>query len=230
VSPSDSAADSGGIPIPPEFAPLSTPSGDEPHAAPVAQPSPDPDTLAPEPEPAALGYSPDVPAFAGLELAEAARAAAEPAEEFEVEPSALHRARMRFRNWRRTRPFWGGLLILFGGGEILFSEKAPFKVILHIGLQGLAGYLLPAVMVLCGALLWFSPAQRTFYSILSVLLALGTWLTSNLGGFIIGMLLGLVGGSLAFGWAPRRPQPTAEAPPATTPPTAAPSAQATPQT
>jgi hypothetical protein len=83
----------------------------------------------------------------------------------------------------------------------------------HIGLQGLAGYLLPAVMVLCGALLWFTPAQRTFYSVLSVLLALGTWVTSNLGGFLVGMVLGLVGGSLAFGWAPRRPAPAPAAPP-----------------
>ena len=117
--------------------------------------------------------------------------------------SRRHRARMAFRHWRRTRPFWGGLLITAGGGEILFTEKAPLGVVLHVGTQGLAGYLLPAMMILCGLLLWFAPAQRTFYSVLSVLLSLGTWLTSNLGGFLIGMLLGVVGGSLAFGWAPR---------------------------
>ena len=132
----------------------------------------------------------------------------------------LGRIRLGFRGWRRTRPFWGGLLILLGGAEILFSEKAAFKVILHIGLQGLAGYLLPAVMVLCGLLVWFTPAQRTFYAILSVLLSLGTWVTSNLGGFIIGMLLGLIGGSLAFGWAPRRPAAPAAA--AVPPPNGAP--------
>jgi hypothetical protein len=154
------------------------------------------------------------PKFAGPELAEPEFAepglgAGPPA----PRPSAARRARLAFRRWRRTRPFWGGLLILLGGGEILFSEKTPFKVILHIGLQGLAGYLLPAVMVLCGALLWFTPAQRTFYAILSVLLALGTWLTSNLGGFLIGMVLGLIGGSLAFGWAPRQPAPSPAVPP-----------------
>jgi Family of unknown function (DUF6114) len=132
--------------------------------------------------------------------------AAEP-DEGAVKLTAAGRARLAFRRWRRSRPFWGGLLITLGGGEILFSEKAPLGVVLHIGLQGLAGYLLPAVMVLCGLLLWFAPAQRSFYGILSVLLSLGTWLTSNLGGFILGMVLGLVGGSLAFGWAPRRPEP-----------------------
>jgi hypothetical protein len=120
-----------------------------------------------------------------------------------ADSSRVHRARVAFRHWRRTRPFWGGLLITAGGGEILFTEKAPLGVVLHVGPQGLAGYLLPSMMILCGLLLWFAPAQRTFYSVLSVLLSLGTWLTANLGGFLIGMLLGVVGGSLAFGWTPR---------------------------
>jgi len=106
-----------------------------------------------------------------------------------------------FYRWRHARPFWGGLLVLLGGGEILLSERAPLPVVIHVGIEGLAGYLVPAVLLLCGALLWFTPEQRTFYSILAVLLALGSWVTSNLGGFFVGMALGLVGGSLGFAWA-----------------------------
>jgi Family of unknown function (DUF6114) len=106
-----------------------------------------------------------------------------------------------FYRWRHSRPFWGGLLVLLGGAEILLSERAPLPVVIHVGIQGLAGYLVPAVLLLCGLLLWFTPEQRTFYSILAVLLALGSWITSNLGGFFVGMALGLVGGSLAFAWA-----------------------------
>ena len=121
--------------------------------------------------------------------------------------SAPHRARLAFRRWRRSRPFWGGLLVTLGGAEITFTEKAAFKVVVHIGLYGLAGYLLPMILILCGLLTIFNPQQRTFYSILSVLLALGTWLTSNLGGFFLGMLLGIIGGSLAFGWAPGEKAP-----------------------
>jgi hypothetical protein len=93
------------------------------------------------------------------------------------------------------------LLVLLGGAEILLSERAPLPVVIHVGIQGLAGYLVPAVLLLCGLLLWFTPEQRTFYSILAVLLSLGSWITSNLGGFFVGMALGLVGGSLAFAWA-----------------------------
>jgi hypothetical protein len=110
--------------------------------------------------------------------------------------------RPAFRRWRAARPFWGGLLLALGGGEILLTEKASLKVVLHIGMQGLAGYLLPTLMLVLGLLILFSPAQRLFYSITGVLLSLGTWVTSNLGGFFIGLLLGVVGSCMTFGWLP----------------------------
>ncbi|MFJ3309797.1 DUF6114 domain-containing protein [Streptomyces sp. NPDC086549] len=109
-----------------------------------------------------------------------------------------------FRRWRARRPFWGGLLLTLGGAEVLLTMKASMKVIMHVGMQGLAGYLLPTVMLLCGLLTLFSPAQRIFYSIIGVLVSLGTWLTSNLGGFFIGLLLGLIGSCLTFGWLPEQ--------------------------
>ncbi|MFF4490429.1 DUF6114 domain-containing protein [Streptomyces sp. NPDC001544] len=108
----------------------------------------------------------------------------------------------RFRQWRGQRPFAGGLLLVLAGAEILVTMKAPLPVILHVGMQGLAGYLLPTVMLILGLLILFSPAQRLFYSILGVLISLGTWATSNLGGFIVGLALGVTGSCLAFGWLP----------------------------
>ncbi|MDN3021652.1 DUF6114 domain-containing protein [Streptomyces sp. S.PB5] len=110
--------------------------------------------------------------------------------------------RSAFRDWRADRPFWGGLLLALGGAEILLTEKASLKVVLHIGMQGLAGYLLPALMVVLGLLTLFNPTQRLFYSITGVLITLGTWLTSNMGGFFIGLLLGVTGSCMAFGWLP----------------------------
>ncbi|HET9168377.1 MAG TPA: DUF6114 domain-containing protein [Actinospica sp.] len=124
----------------------------------------------------------------------------------EAEPAAAPgssrwtRFRLGFRAWRHRRPFWGGLLAVLGGGEILFVYKAPLPIVLHFGLYGLAGIMVPALLILVGAMILADPLHRTFYSVLAVLAALGTWLTSDLGGFIIGMLLGLIGGSLAFGW------------------------------
>jgi hypothetical protein len=107
-----------------------------------------------------------------------------------------------FTRWVYGRPFFGGLWLTLGGAWILLTMKASVKVILHVGMQGVAGYLLPALMVLLGLLILFSPAQRLFYSITGVLVSMGTWVTSNMGGFMVGLLLGVVGSILTFGWLP----------------------------
>jgi len=172
----------------------------ETHPQPVLQPGLDVDPDARSPVPA---FGAGMAAYAAGSYGADANVA-EPTAPAQSAPSGSlpHRMRLGFRAWRRSRPFWGGLFVVLGGGEILFSEKAPLRVIVHFGLTGLAGYLIPSVMVLCGMLMVFNPGQRLFYSILSVLLALATWPTSNLGGFLIGMLLGLIGGSLGFAWMP----------------------------
>lgn len=125
----------------------------------------------------------------------------EASDEYEtVELGPIRQALLSWQRWRRTRPFWGGLLIILGGAEMLLSEQAPLPIVIHVGIQGLAGYLVPTVLVLCGLLLWLSPLQQTFYSVLAVLLSLGSWITSNLGGFFVGLMLGVIGGALAFAW------------------------------
>jgi hypothetical protein len=138
-----------------------------------------------------------------------------------VEVGPSRQSLLAWRRWRRTRPFWGGLLIIFGGAEMLLSEQAPLPIVIHVGLQGLAGYLVPIVLVLCGLLLWLSPVQQTFYSVLAVVLSLASWITSNLGGFFVGLMLGVIGGALAFAWTrgdePVPPLPPRSGPPRTTP-------------
>jgi hypothetical protein len=114
--------------------------------------------------------------------------------------SRARRSRLAFRHWRRTRAFWGGFLLILSGSEILYTYNAPFKVVLHFGLYGIAGYALPALVIVLGALVLFDPEHRVFYSVIGLFAAAGTWLTSNLGGFFIGMLLGLAGATLTYGW------------------------------
>ena len=124
-----------------------------------------------------------------------------------------------WRRWRKTRPFWGGLLVTLSGAEILLAVKAPLPVVLHVGMQGLVGYLVPIVLLLCGILLLTNPAQRLFYSTVAAVLALASWATSNLGGFFFGLLLGLIGSAAAFAWTPekkkkaKKPAPRTDAAP-----------------
>ncbi|MGW9198625.1 DUF6114 domain-containing protein [Micromonospora chersina] len=132
-----------------------------------------------------------------------------------------------FRSWRRTRPFWGGLLIALAGVEMFASTKMTLNGLsFHSGSTGLYSLLIPVILLSCGLLLWFSPGQRLFYSIVAVVTTIYSLMGLNLGGFFLGLLLGIIGSALAFAWTPTaRPteastagpadgEPTAEVPPA----------------
>lgn len=85
---------------------------------------------------------------------------------------------------------------------MFLTEIAPLKVVVHLGVEGLAGEAVPAVLAVLGLLLIFAPEQRLFYSIVAMLLSAASWITSNLGGFILGLILCLIGCALAFAWTP----------------------------
>lgn len=121
----------------------------------------------------------------------------------------LRGGRERFRVWRRTRPFWGGLLLAVAGIEILVAPAAqslilPIDLIIHAGIAGVSGTLIGLLLIGIGVLSWLQPAQNAFFGIVGLLLALVTFVTSNFGGFVIGMLIGIVGGALVFAWGPDR--------------------------
>src|SRR4051812_28914106 len=78
---------------------------------------------------------------------------------------------------------------------------------IHMGQQGFLSYVLPVVLIVCGLLCAFSPAQRLFYGIVGVLTALYSFIGLNLGGFFLGMLLGIIGGALVIAWGPPKSRP-----------------------
>ena len=153
--------------------------------------------------------SPDEPFFAS-------------AKSDEEEPARPRRPH-RFRRWRRSRPFWGGLLSLLGGLEIALIPLSAYRIILvshSVALAAIVG----AVIAILGALMWVTPSQNKLYGLLVLLLGVVSFVTSNLGGFLLGGLLAIIGGSLGFAWvvvryedgepeAPEGPE-SPEAPPA----------------
>lgn len=142
-----------------------------------------------------------------------ARALLRPARAERPERDAPEARAAGFRAWRRTRPFWGGLLLLLAGLELVLIPLSgillhgAIKLVIYIGIGGVFGVLIGILLITCGLLLWFTPAHRTFYAVAGVVLAMLSFITSNLGGFFLGMLLGITGGSLAFGWTPREYPP-----------------------
>ncbi|MEU9032604.1 DUF6114 domain-containing protein [Streptomyces sp. NPDC048383] len=110
--------------------------------------------------------------------------------------------RRRLRTWRRTRPFWGGLLLVLGGAELLLVPLSPLAVLVSLGPGGIAAIGIGVALIVAGLFLWFLPQSRAYVSIHALLLSVLSFVATNLGGFLVGMLLGIAGGALAFGWTP----------------------------
>ncbi|MFE2154062.1 DUF6114 domain-containing protein [Streptomyces lavendulae] len=108
----------------------------------------------------------------------------------------------RLRAWRRTRPFWGGLLLVLGGAELLLVPLSPVTVLVSLGPGGIAAIGIGAALIVAGLFLWCVPQARAYVSLHALLLSVLSFVATNLGGFLVGMLLGIAGSALAFGWTP----------------------------
>ncbi|MEV5239668.1 DUF6114 domain-containing protein [Streptomyces cinnamoneus] len=110
------------------------------------------------------------------------------------------------RGWRRTRPFWAGALLILAGAELLVVPLAPWRVLLGLGLGGIAALGIGAALTAAGLFLWLLPHTRHYVGIHAVILAVVSFAASNLGGFFIGALLGIAGGAMGFAWTPDTPR------------------------
>jgi hypothetical protein len=116
--------------------------------------------------------------------------------------------RAGWRAWRRSRPFWGGLLLVLSGLELLALPltgvliHGAIKLVIYIGIGGVFGVLIGILLIAAGIVLWVNPAHRVFYGIAGIALGIVSFPASNLGGFVLGMLLAIIGGALAFAWVP----------------------------
>jgi hypothetical protein len=116
--------------------------------------------------------------------------------------------RARWQAWRRSRPFWGGLLLLLAGLELVVLPLSGvlvhggLKLVIYIGIGGVFGVLIGALLIAAGTALLVNPVHRSFYGIAGIVLGIASFPASNLGGFFIGMLLAIIGGALGYAWSP----------------------------
>ncbi|MFF8553304.1 DUF6114 domain-containing protein [Streptomyces sp. NPDC015501] len=118
----------------------------------------------------------------------------------------IHVYRRRFRAWRGDRPFWAGLLTMAGGLPIAYFPYAD----LHLGNMTLAmsttagagSLIIGVLLITLGFTMWFHHIVRVFAGVAAILLALISLPVANIGGFVIGFLLSLIGGALSVSWAP----------------------------
>lgn len=114
--------------------------------------------------------------------------------------------RVRFTKWRAERPFIPGLLLILSGIVIAmpayFTVKISDLLVMISTVSGVSTLLIGALQVMFGLGAWFRPATATYLGVLGIIVAVIAVPTSNLGGFLIGSVLGIVGGALALAWEP----------------------------
>ncbi|ROO85334.1 hypothetical protein EDD29_2877 [Actinocorallia herbida] len=114
---------------------------------------------------------------------------------------------MGLRAWVDGRPFAAGLLAVLAGAEILLTPVVGAGILVHTGLAGQLSFLLGLLLVVFGLLFWTAPSLRVVVGALTIAVGLASFLTANLGGFLVGLLLALVGGAAGISWAPAEVRP-----------------------
>ncbi|UDY23201.1 DUF6114 domain-containing protein [Nocardioides sp. Kera G14] len=125
------------------------------------------------------------------------------AHHFEI-PRSLNDARLSFRAFRRTRPFWGGLWTILAGVWIIRAMSFSIGLALTGGWSYSAGYIMGGGLVLFGLVAWVTPSHRGLAGIAAFLIALGAFPAANLGGYLVGSVAGIIGSSMIWAWGEKR--------------------------
>ena len=112
----------------------------------------------------------------------------------------------KFTLWRRSRPFGGGLCMILSGIVLMVPAYLTLKVgdmlVTVSSLSGVSTLLLGVLLIVCGLLAWFRADGRILWGVAAMLMGIIALPTSNIGGFLLGTILALIGGAWALSWTP----------------------------
>jgi hypothetical protein len=111
-----------------------------------------------------------------------------------------------FAAFRRTRPFWGGLWMILAGLWIVRAMNFSIGLALTGGWSFAAGYVMGGGLILFGLVAWVAPHYRTLTGLVGFLIAVGAFPTANLGGYLVGSVLGVIGASMVWAWGEKKPR------------------------
>jgi hypothetical protein len=109
--------------------------------------------------------------------------------------------RERFKNWRARRPFWGATLCILSGLIILWVPAKLYEVAAAPGSILFVGFFLGGLTLLMGVLSYIMPKLSTLLGVLAIFASVLS-IMGALGGFLIGTILGIIGGSMLIAWKP----------------------------
>lgn len=120
----------------------------------------------------------------------------------------------RFAEWRRNRPFVPGLLVLLSGVVIMTPAYLTLRIsdllVMISTLSGVSTLFLGAAQIMFALGIWLKPATAPYLGVFAILVSLVALPASNIGGFLLGSLLGIFGGAFALAWesGERKPKKT----------------------
>ena len=110
----------------------------------------------------------------------------------------------RFRQWRKGRPFTGGLLLILAGIVILVPAYLSIKIldllVMISTISGVSVLIVGTLLIMFGIGAWLKPATAPYLGVLGILVGIVALPTSNFGGFLLGSGLAIVGGALTLAW------------------------------
>lgn len=109
----------------------------------------------------------------------------------------------RARAWLRGRPVTAALLVATAGGELAYLPLGRPELLGFQGVGGTSSLLIAAALLAVATVLLWRPRRPHLCGGAAMLLGLLSCPMANLGGFLLGMVLAVLGGALAMSWRPR---------------------------
>ncbi|BBW97499.1 DUF6114 domain-containing protein [Geobacillus sp. FSL W8-0032] len=113
-----------------------------------------------------------------------------------------------FRQWQKRRPFLGATFLLLSSVVILWVPAQLYEISLVPGSMVFAGFFLGGMVGLMGVLAYAMPRLSTLIGIIGMFSAILS-IMGALGGFLVGTILGIIGGALCIAWRPQWADPAA---------------------
>jgi hypothetical protein len=118
-----------------------------------------------------------------------------------IKMNSTYSKRERFRNWRARCPFWGATLCILSGLIILWVPAKLYELAVAPGSILFVGFFLGGLTLLMGVLSYMMPRLSTLLGVIAIFASVLS-IMGALGGFFIGTILGIIGGSMLIAWKP----------------------------
>ncbi|WP_077615753.1 DUF6114 domain-containing protein [Caenibacillus caldisaponilyticus] len=105
----------------------------------------------------------------------------------------------KFKAWRSRRPFWGATFSVLAGLLILYIPIQLYAIAFVPGSFAFIGLLFGVLVLILGVLSYIFPQFSTVLGVITMFLSILS-IMGALGGFLLGTILGLIGGALCIGW------------------------------